>query len=977
MKIPTRLNELLSDNKQLHGAVTLAIASFEPWIKHSTLPFFPEYTKHDIEHIEAVLATASSLIRDEAWKALTPADAGVLTLATLLHDAAMHISEDGFVSLLDFPRSTASTPDIKDRPWNIVWEEFLGEASRFDGRKLIQLFGDSTPIRRPPAQPVRMTKRDRLLIGEFLRRHHARLAQEIAWFGVPTKGESRLLLQGFSGSTEHIPGLSGLVARSHSAHIRMFFAALDEKYDRREFQGIHAVFLMAVLRVADFLQVNAERAPNQMLRVRQLSSPVSLGEWRAHQAIRDVRHTHDDPEAIYIDALPTDVRTYLRIDQWLRGIQKEMDDSWAVLGEVYGRIEALRPLGLELRRVRSSLDDPVSFARKVEYLPVEARFRAADADLLKLLIEPLYGERPEVGVRELIQNAVDAVLELREVLRLRPAGDISLTEQTADVIVTVEQAADEKHWIVVSDQGIGMTPEVVLDYFLTAGASFRRSEEWRRTFEDARGRSKVLRAGRFGVGALASFLLGPEIAVSTRHVDQDTGIAFSASVESDLLELRRLQRPVGTTIRIQISPHLAGQLEKEPRPDSYSPTRWYHRSEDLNWDWYCLANPHVQRYANGNLLTQRYTVPSPGSRRLAPPWHRIVHPNFADILWTFAEAPELTCNGIRAEEPFREHSHYWSDRFGLNMPNVTVFDRDGKLPLNLQRTGLTTGGYPFDYQLSRDVISDFLGFTLSRYPKSGPIGLDLCAWLSELSYPGSVRIARYRSDNDWFFTSDGIGFIDPQILAKSGCRSALVLRSSTSFSSLPFQPAPHQAIVAVQGDNGATAWDYWMRSVLEVGNCHEDRYMRHIPARTSIAMLGALPVIGLRVLLSEVAWRRAQKHVPKFLTRTATLETTFGDWHVIAVGKCDTSFADFPAFASASKDVFDSVTEIYWERSNQATATPVGSQWLEIFGEPVIAFDETLRNRRFSKAFAALKSYVEGWDGISSENLQAMLSGAE
>ena len=62
--------------------------------------------------------------------------------------------------------------------------------------------------------------------------------------------------------------------------------------------------------------------------------------------------------------------------------------------------------------------------------------------------------------------------------------------------------------------GIGMTSSVVLEYFLRAGASFRRSDAWRQQHELAPGESRILRSGRFGVGALAAFLLGDEIEVS-------------------------------------------------------------------------------------------------------------------------------------------------------------------------------------------------------------------------------------------------------------------------------------------------------------------------------------------------------------------------------------------------------------------------------------------------------------------------------
>ena len=185
MKLPERLATLLEKNQSLDGVVKTAISRFEPWIKHSHLPFFPEYTDHGLDHFEQVLATASSLIRDAAWNVLTPADAAVTILSVLLHDCAMHLTKDGFVAMLHDPWRDRAFSDMGDTPWHVAWEEFLSESARFDGRKLQSLFGDLAPARRPPLNPSEMNRRDRLLIGEFLRRYHPRLAQEIGEFGVP------------------------------------------------------------------------------------------------------------------------------------------------------------------------------------------------------------------------------------------------------------------------------------------------------------------------------------------------------------------------------------------------------------------------------------------------------------------------------------------------------------------------------------------------------------------------------------------------------------------------------------------------------------------------------------------------------------------------------------------------------------------------------------------------------------------------
>jgi molecular chaperone HtpG len=89
----------------------------------------------------------------------------------------------------------------------------------------------------------------------------------------------------------------------------------------------------------------------------------------------------------------------------------ELDETWAVLGEVYGEGRKLRELGIRVRRIRSTLDDLAEFRKTVTYVPELARFRTSDAKILKLMVGPLYNEDPSYGVRELLQNAIDACLE--------------------------------------------------------------------------------------------------------------------------------------------------------------------------------------------------------------------------------------------------------------------------------------------------------------------------------------------------------------------------------------------------------------------------------------------------------------------------------------------------------------------------------------------------------------------------------------
>lgn len=282
MKVPARLEELLQRDQRLSGAVHQTLANFEPWLADNKVVFFPGYTDHGPDHVENVMRGAEALIRDAAWEFLTARDAGVLVLAILLHDCAMHLSPDGFLCIIDSSRPWNPTAHEfltrqKDPPWRSLWEEFLRRATRFDERKLLNIFGDATPVRRPPDDPVDWTDRDRLLIGDFLRIHHARLAHEIGLAGVPGPHDDRLR---FADLDTWICDLAGFAARSHNLDLRNCTDAKTMPPNgRKVWRDIHVPFIMAILRIADYLEITAPRAPKQVLQVRSLRSPLSRNEW--------------------------------------------------------------------------------------------------------------------------------------------------------------------------------------------------------------------------------------------------------------------------------------------------------------------------------------------------------------------------------------------------------------------------------------------------------------------------------------------------------------------------------------------------------------------------------------------------------------------------------------------------------------------------------------------------------------------------
>jgi len=723
IELPTLFEESLEGHNREKGIVHSALATFGDWFEADGTPlFFRDYTDHGTKHISNVLATAAAMIPDQAFGCFSGADTVVLVLAALLHDSALHLAEPGFRHLIHGDASDRRIWAFDGAEWPVLWDEFLFSARRWNERERSAVFGDEFVqaghgVSDPSDHWGNLSLVDCKLIGEFLRRHHHRLAHEFAVFGVPGVRADFLTLP--ASVSDKWRDLSGVVARTHGLPLRTCLDYVTKHYHKRDYQGIHAVYLMTLLRLADYLQIDASRAPEVVFRYRVLPSQISNLEWRSHNAVKNITPEHEDPESVEIHAEPPDVETYLRLREWLDGIQCELDTSWAVLGEIYGRYPNLRGFGLQWRRVRSNLDDCVAFASTVPYLPRRIRLEVARAEMLSLLIGPLYGDDPSYGVRELIQNAVDAVRE-REYLQQRHPeyAKADLREQKADVVVWLGDFDEKANcaWLEVSDRGVGMTEKVLTDYFLTAGASYRRSDQWQRTFErtdlpedEKMPRAAILRSGRFGVGALATFLIGEEIEVETRHIVSSTGLRFRMHLTQEAVQIERVNNlHVGTRIRVKVSYHAFEKLLKQN--DTVS--------KPGLWDWYVIDKPTVLRLMGKDKQPiECHTKIDLGSWRVAETNLPLT------IYWSMdAQAPALCCNGIfvsnSAKLPAINAAHCGSQEYCVFTPRLHVFDPDGHLPLGLTRKEVVSEEYGFERDLALSIIKDYFARILVKFPEA-------------------------------------------------------------------------------------------------------------------------------------------------------------------------------------------------------------------------------------------------------------------
>jgi hypothetical protein len=1035
IEFPQPLKDLL-ENSDLQAPIRAFADRIGEIVADNKLPFFPAYTDHGADHINRVLESEIELIPVHVWKLsekgskpriLCDADAAVIIGATLLHDIAMHLHPDGFRELIRPDSRFQPLPWFKedqedhaaDRPWHELWDEYAREARRFSDRKLADIVGQESvrqvwKFHKLPEDCGQWMENDRLIIGEFIRRHHARLAHEIAIYGFPGipagsgEGQFPAMCKESGHPLRRLADLIGVAARSHGTSLRISKTYIESSPSYRGTprpMGSAVLYPMALLRVADYLQIDRQRAPSVLLQLKNPQSPVSVHEWEKHLAVLDIGPATDPRGKMVTISTDIGLELYLQLKELLTGLQTEMDHATAVLDEAYGaRADlGLNQLNLAIRRMHSNLNSP-AFRDSLPYIPERTGY-SADPNLLTLLVEPLYGKHPGVGVRELIQNAVDAVRELDAWSKThgKDAVTLELPEQEADVLIDFIKREDDSWFLRVRDKGIGMAGDTLQNYFLRAGASFRQSVDWAKEFLDDDGKPRVLRAGRFGVGAFAAFLLGPTFRLQTRHADAPSSMSYllEASKDSQLIEIRRIEGlPIGTIIEVELAVESVTALElNEEKYSEYSgPGR---RTDWFCWDWPKIAR-RVTRSPTPEMLEPEYSATlcqgKPGLE-----WSLIRPKGFDAVYWTFIDAPDLVCNGLKISNEYGGKTNIgWPEETQLGSPKLAVLDGAAMLPLTTQRYELSQDAVPFIDDLARDVTLSYIAHALVCGPVSREEALS-----SHATHPLAPELAPINRGLDeslltkgylrWCITPSGMVPADSWLYSFLGANSCLVYGAiaRNQWRTAPYIPSLDQASLSTteKTDRAMLYWhinndkgyfddaDHFLRKTAESSNNFLEKLVRN-----GLETLGHQTTSSNIVVLANRELDIEACH-EEFRYFHEDEDDNLAVWH--KTSKPNASWQRFEAqhgslaptialeplistieTAAANDDYDNDPPDLMFVAEIQAATTPCSPKtllakiWNECLGPKIIPFDSDARKAliEHGRRHPELKRHIEAWE---------------
>ncbi|AOM42872.1 molecular chaperone HtpG [Xenorhabdus hominickii] len=173
-------------------------------------------------------------------------------------------------------------------------------------------------------------------------------------------------------------------------------------------------------------------------------------------------------------------------------------------------------------------------------------FQSEVKQLLQLMIHSLYSNK-EIFLRELISNASDAA----DKLRFHALSAPELYENNGELRVRLACDKEQKT-ITISDNGIGMSRDEVIDHLGTIAKSGTKAFLESIGSDQAKDSQLI---GQFGVGFYSAFIVADKVTVRTRAAGAatDQGVFWESTGEGDytVADIEKVERGTEVTLHLR------------------------------------------------------------------------------------------------------------------------------------------------------------------------------------------------------------------------------------------------------------------------------------------------------------------------------------------------------------------------------------------------------------------------------------------
>ncbi len=467
------------------SAVSYAFQRTKTIIKH-----MGEFTLHDGDHLFRVLNLMEKLLTESVIKNLSSPELMLLVLTAFFHDLGMSPDEKNVIA---WKKIWDTDPEFENREEEQSYNEFKRfYSARPDQNEIINrliIQGKNTD-----ADTIKS-----YLITEFIRQTHADRAREI----IDRDWNGKILFRDTDLTVEFAQ-----ICFSHNEDA-LTLLDLDKNFlcGSNNFACLPVIGI--ILRLADILDFDAKRTPPVLYSHLYVRHPISINEWNKHRA---VEAWEISPELIQFNAkckhpaIEASIHSFCNmIDQEL-SICNNLANSLNEFNKGKSREVNLKfPFKVNREKIRTETD----IRNKPKYIYRDTQFNLSKRQVIDLLMgTKLYGN-PEVALRELLQNSIDACL-------LRQAQE-SKWGNSYQPEVTVRYYIEDKDIILeIEDNGTGMDQYIIDNYYSKVGSSFYKSTDFYNLKSESN--ADFTPTSRFGIGILSCFMVADTLIVDTKRV---------------------------------------------------------------------------------------------------------------------------------------------------------------------------------------------------------------------------------------------------------------------------------------------------------------------------------------------------------------------------------------------------------------------------------------------------------------------------
>jgi len=520
---------------------------------------FPEYTPHDWDwHIVSLFDIAEQLFGADALLSLNLVDRFILTAGIYGHDWGMAVAVDEQKAIAEGGKQPTEGISNQLLPNEAQRLAAFARERRFkpepDGSYPI-LLDDSLPH-----------------WPEYVRQTHA-------W----RSGERLSRFLQSRDVDEALCDAGRMVCEGHW----LDFEKLRDAHQFRPLRMVgiiraHARLVALLVRLTDLFDIGRDRTPYALRRLIGPADVTSVKEWDKHEALDRIDCLEISPERRQVIVRGTCHKPALwpALLDLKRYLEDQLRQATGLLAEEF-RSQTMEP------KAPDDLGNPAHFYRLDSTLrwevqahgfkPVDVRFEFDRMAVFRILAKEIYGNEPHVFVRELLQNAIDAIRQL--CARLEQTQDRRRPKPSEFLIhFRVERDAEGRIKVACRDQGIGMNEHIVTQYLARIGASYYTADEF------VHDKVPMDAISRFGIGLLSCFMVAEKLFIRTKRLAKFGGDDAGIAIEIPSIDRHFILYPMdepeweGTEVFVEVLPDkLAALVGKDGTAPDFSVARYLRR----------------------------------------------------------------------------------------------------------------------------------------------------------------------------------------------------------------------------------------------------------------------------------------------------------------------------------------------------------------------------------------------------------------